>query len=128
MRVIIADDQGEVRAALRLLLGEMGAHQIDEVATAADLWRQIQVARPQLVLADWRIGKAAGPGWLPELRRLEWGTVIIILGLQPEAGNYAARIKADGFISKADSPERVRQVLQAAWQQSDGDEEVRSSP
>ena len=120
MRVIIADNQCEVRSALRLLLCEMGALQIDEVGTAADLWGQIQLSHPQLLLIDWRLSKAAGPRWLPALRRLEWGTAIIILGMHPEGGSYAARVRADGFISKADSPERVRRVLQGVWPQSNG--------
>jgi CheY-like chemotaxis protein len=51
MRVIVADDQPEVRSALRLLLEEKpGIDVIAEVRNAKELLRQVKLESPELVL------------------------------------------------------------------------------
>jgi DNA-binding NarL/FixJ family response regulator len=112
MRIIIADDQVRVRAAVRLLLGQHpGLDIIAEVDRPASLLPAIKAMRPDLVLLDWELDGPQTPGLLAAIRRLSRPPLVAALSSEPEAREAALTAGADAFISKSDSPEQVLQTL-----------------
>ncbi len=108
MRVLIADDQPQVRSALRLLLKQEPG--VTVVGEAEDTQQALELAagqRPDLVLLDWELPKNAGQCLLPTLRARCPHTKVIALSGRPEARKEALAAGADAFVSKGDPPERV---------------------
>jgi DNA-binding NarL/FixJ family response regulator len=107
MRVLLADDQSKVRAALRLLLEEgPRLSVIGEAAEAEDLLGQVEATHLDLVLSDWE---------LPGLRTLCPRLKIIALSGRPEARQAALTAGADAFVSKGDPPERLLAAVNDCW-------------
>ncbi len=112
MRILLADDQAKVRSALRLLVEQEGNfHVVGEASSAQELAQLAPSLSPHIVLLDWEL-----PG-LPEVQRLEVLRSafplahIIVLSGHPEAQHAALIEGADGFVSKADPPEKVLKAL-----------------
>jgi len=110
VRVLVADDQPEVRSALRLLLEQQpDMIVVGDVADAQQLLERAGSLRPDLVLLDWELPGNADAS-LPASLRNRCGRVIALSG-RPEAESAALRAGADGFVSKGDPPERLLSVL-----------------
>ena len=112
MRVLLADDQPEVRSALRLLLEqEPWLRVIGEVSEANALLAQAHAARPDLVLLDWELPglRAADP--LTDLRSCCPELRVVALSGRPEARDSALMSGAWAFVSKGDPPERLLTTL-----------------
>lgn len=116
MRVLIADDQPQVRSALQLLLKqEPGVAVVGEAENVEEALELAAVRRPDLVLLDWELPgrQAAGlpkktkPGLLPALRARCPHMKIVALSGRPEARQAALAAGADVFVSKGDPPERL---------------------
>jgi DNA-binding NarL/FixJ family response regulator len=116
MRVLIADDQPQVRSALRLLLKQEPG--VTVVGEAEDTQQALELAagqRPDLVLLDWELPgpwaaqplKNAGQHLLPALRARCPQVKVVALSGRPEARQAALAAGADAFVSKGDPPERV---------------------
>jgi DNA-binding NarL/FixJ family response regulator len=116
MRVLIADDQPQVRSALRLLLKQEPG--VTVVGEAEDTQQALELAagqRPDLVLLDWELPgpwaaqplKNAGQCLLPALRAQCPQVKVVALSGRPEARRAALAAGADAFVSKGDPPERV---------------------
>jgi DNA-binding NarL/FixJ family response regulator len=108
VRVLLADDQLNVRSALRLLLEQESEFQVmGEVADATGLLMAAAEKEVDVVLLDWEL-----PG-LPadQLLRLLWyerpSLKIIAMSSRPEAQPAALDMGAQAFVSKNDPPERV---------------------
>jgi DNA-binding NarL/FixJ family response regulator len=113
MRVLLADDQSKVRAALRLLLQEeLGLSVIGEAIEAEDLLAQVEAMQPDLVLLDWELPGLRTDDHLPALRRLCPRLKIIVLSGQPEARRAALAAGTDAFVSKGEPPERLLSVVE----------------
>ena len=114
MRVVLADHQVDVRSALRLLVTHVLALQVvGEVTAAADLWTQVQDARPDLLLLEWGLlGTGVGAA-LARLHVVYPDLQVIVLSGHPEARQHALAAGADAFVSKADSPEQMLKTLRA---------------
>lgn len=136
MRVLVAEDQEIVRSALRRFLGEMpDVTLVSEVVSAASLIAQAREALPDLVVLDWELGgsSSAEPAGhrlstsqarrqlLSLLHALPSHPQIIALSGRPELRQSALDAGADGFVSKADSPERLMMTLHAVCRGRDGD-------
>ena len=112
MRVIIADDQPEVRSALRLLLEEKpGVKVIEEASSSCELLRKARETCPELVLLDWEL-----PGTLPvELISILQAQcprlAIIALSSRPQMRKAALESGVRDFICKSDPPEDLLTAL-----------------
>jgi DNA-binding NarL/FixJ family response regulator len=116
MRVLIADDQPEVRSALRLLLEqEPGVIVVGEAANAALLLAQLHRTTPDVVLLDWELPGLAVWELFPALRDYGDNPVVIAMSGRPEARQAALGAGADAFVSKGDPPEQVLRTLEQAW-------------
>jgi DNA-binding NarL/FixJ family response regulator len=106
--ILIADDQPQVRRALRLLLEqEPGAEVVGEATEASDLLAQLAAGCPDLLLLDWGLPGIAVEDLLMALRAACPALAVIVLSGQPEAEENALAAGADAFVSKADPPEQV---------------------
>lgn len=112
MRVLLADDQWQVRSAIRLLLEqEPGFQVVGEAADATGLLLATTEKAPSLVLLDWELpGLPAGQ--LLRLLRYERPLLTIIaMSSRPEVARLALNAGADAFLSKSDPPERVLSII-----------------
>ena len=108
MCVLIADDQPQVRSALRLLLMQRTEPvTVEEAADLAELRELRCTEPPDLVLLDWELPDQGGCAALEQVRAA-WpqATVIVLSGL-PESRQAALSAGADAFVSKGDPPEQL---------------------
>ena len=114
MRVLLADNQEEVRSALRLLLEqEPGMSVVGEAAGAKTLLAQAEIAQPDLVLLDWELPGSHASDVLLVLRSRCRGTIVIALSGRPEAHQETLDAGVDAFVSKGEPPERLLAVVYA---------------
>jgi CheY-like chemotaxis protein len=112
MRALVVDDQLRARQSLMALL-EAG-HQFEEVheaSSGAEAVQMVEGSRPDLILMDVRMPTMNG---LEATRRIKakWPQVkIIVLSLYPDYELEALSAGADGFVTKSDSPEKLRAAL-----------------
>lgn len=108
MRVLLADDQPEVRSALRLLLEqEPGLTVVAEVAEALELSALVKETCPDMVLLDWELPGQPSADILLTLRSFCPSMTVVVLSVRPEARSAALLAGADAFVSKGDPPEQL---------------------
>jgi DNA-binding NarL/FixJ family response regulator len=124
MRVLLADDQTNVRSALRLLLEqEAGLIISDEVSDFKELMASVMTRCPELVLLDWELPGGKNEKVIAALKAKCPELIIIALSSQPEAQREALDSGADAFVSKGSSPQQVIEVLRK-FQQPDGTDRI----
>jgi DNA-binding NarL/FixJ family response regulator len=112
MRILLADDQSEVRSALHLLLEqEAGLTIVEEVSEADELLAQVEMTRPDVVLLDWELPGLQASVVVPALRAVCPHLSVIALSGLPEARDSAISADVDGFVSKGDPPERLLETV-----------------
>ena len=112
MNIILADDQFDVRCALKCLFeSEADLQVIGEASSVAELLAQVALACPDLVLLDWELPGMTGHDLLLTLRALCPAVRLIALSVRPEARDEALRAGVQGFVSKGDPPERLLAAL-----------------
>ncbi|HZW82398.1 MAG TPA: response regulator [Candidatus Deferrimicrobium sp.] len=112
MRIILADDQVEVRSALRIVLEhESGFSVVGEAAEMSGLLIQAKESKPDVVLLDWELAQLRISDLLPVLKHLCPGLKVVALSGRPEASKVALAAGADAFVSKGDQPERLLNTL-----------------
>ena len=121
MRIVLADDNKEIRFALGLLLRESGARpegspepfqsNIVEAANAADVIRHLEEAHCDVVLLDWELPGLSCGELLAEIRRLASGCRVVAMSGRPEAHRHSLSLGVDGFVSKNEPPDRLLELL-----------------
>lgn len=125
LRILVADDQWDVRSALQLLLShETGILIVGQAQDALELSNCLKQTSPDLVLFDWELPGLDTPGaqgrsssdqepqiTIDDLREQFPGVKLIALSCRLEARAEALAGKIDAFISKVDPPEVVLQTL-----------------
>jgi DNA-binding NarL/FixJ family response regulator len=121
MRVLLADDQPEIRSAMRLLLEqEVGINVVGEASEAQGLLCQASAIAPDVVLLDWELPGdgyteakwGAGTRLVRQLHADYPNVRVVALSGRPEARQFAMEAGADAFVSKGDPPEHLLAVLQ----------------
>jgi len=103
IKVLLADDQIQVRSGLRLLLAQFtGLQIVGEAADATSVLQAVAQKQPDLILLDWEL-----PGLPPEqLLRLLWyerpSLKIIAMSSRPEAEQPAIEAGVHAFLSKGE--------------------------
>jgi len=114
MRILLADDQSNIRFALRALLERQTDTQVvGEAANSESLLSQVQAACPDLVLLDWNLPGAAADELLPTLRDACPDLSVIALSGQLEARRAALAAGADAFVGKTDPPETLLAAIRS---------------
>ncbi len=115
MRVLMADDDPQVRSALRLIVEqEAGVALFSEVDNAAMLLKTVEEQRPDLLFLDWELPGLQPPTQiLARLRRGSPRLIVIAMSGRQEADALALALGADAFVSKTEPPERLLNVLRS---------------
>ena len=112
MRVLIADDETQVRSALRLHLEEgAGVIVVGEADNSNDLLAKVEATRPDLLLLDWELTPSGGRALLRALRAAWPQLAVWVLSGRPETRGEALAAGATAFVSKVDSPEHLMAAI-----------------
>jgi DNA-binding NarL/FixJ family response regulator len=113
MRILIADDETQVRSALRFLLEQKSlACHCSEAQKAEFILPAVAGFQPEVLLLDWEMVAGDKPGFIKEVRQIAHRVVVLALSGFPESRKTALRAGADYFICKNDAPENLLAVLQ----------------
>jgi len=113
IRVFLADGQGHVRSALRLLLLDLTMQVVGEAADWPTTLANMPKTEADMVLVDWDL--IPSDSSLAELRAVCSSMIVIVLLGHLDARQQAARSAgADAFISKGERSDRVADHLRAA--------------
>jgi len=124
MRILLADDNVEIRAALRLLLEEFGEHDIVEAADGRQLVSVLGQGPVDVILLDWELpeggshsqndpsARALPTLWVEQLRRRCGACRVIAMSGRSESGLESLRAGCDGFLSRNDPPDRLLALLE----------------
>lgn len=126
MRVLLADDQRELRSAMRLLLEqEPDVQYVAEVTDVASLADEIDAVGANLLFLDWELPELkpvdAGKRLLASLHGRHPHLLVIVLSGRPESSRSALAAGADMFVSKAEPPEKLLAALQRLRQRAQDD-------
>ena len=112
MRVLIADDQADVRSALGLLLTQQP--DLEVVAEATDAVGVLLAAEkqaPTLVRLDWELPGVPSDSLVQALHS-QWPQLrVIALSSLPEARSAAVNAGVDAFVDKGDPPDALLAAL-----------------
>ena len=112
MNILLADDNPEVRSALRLLLEqEPVSASIMEVLDSQDLLNYVRKICPVAVLLDWELPGSRKSDLLNALRSHCPEMKVIALSSKYEACREALAAGVDAFISKSEPAELVLTTL-----------------
>ncbi len=116
MKILLADDEGKVRSAIRLLLEQEADYQVvGELDCLDGLLSQVQEIQPDLLLLDWEISMHGSQvDLLNDLHNCYPKLRIIALSGRPESRLQAFASGVDGFVSKGDPPERLLEMVHRA--------------
>lgn len=111
MRILLADDQIEVRLGIKVLLElEPELEVVGEAIDLISLRAMVLENSPDVVLLDWELPGFHSAG-LVNLQEIRPGLKVIALSGRPESRKNALTAGADGFVSKGDQPERLLRIL-----------------
>jgi len=114
MRVLLADNQAQVRWALRTAVGQQsGLTLVGEVSEAESLLHQVQALQPDLILLDEALPGQPLAAMLDALRRSSASPTVVVLGLYPGSESAALAAGADLFVSKSAQPEQLLCLLRS---------------
>jgi DNA-binding NarL/FixJ family response regulator len=112
-RFLLADDNPDLRSALRLMLEtRLDAPLICEAADHARLIDQSLAHAPECLIVDWELPGLTEPDHLSALRDLLPDLKIIVISARPEAAEVALAAHADIFICKTDPPSEILAAIQ----------------
>lgn len=120
VRILLADDNKEIRSALRLLMQELDGEGQDDCAThcrieeATDAKSALSCLALQpadVVLIDWELPGLASDRLVQEIRALCPRCIVIAMSGRPEARRHSLELGVDGFVSKGEPPDRLLALL-----------------
>lgn len=111
-RILLADDNPDLRSALALLVEtRLHAEIICEVATMEALLAQTALFQPDIVILDWELPGQPKGERIGRVKR-ECPTVkVIVTSARPEAAAQAEEAGVDVFINRTDPPESIVEAL-----------------
>jgi DNA-binding NarL/FixJ family response regulator len=120
MRFLIVDDTSRARKSMRALLDVWyQTNEVCEATNGAEAIQLIEDFQPDVVLLDARMPRMGGLEATRQIK-MKWPQVkIIILSVFLDYQELALAAGADAFVSKSDSPEKLRKTLAELLQKSD---------
>lgn len=114
MKILLADDNPEVRSALRLLLEQEPLMAlVMEVTDTPALLVHLSKDCPMVVLLDWELPGLHRSDVMMVVRSRCPETKIIALSSKFEARQEALAARVDAFVSKSEPPERILSTLRS---------------
>ncbi len=113
-RILLADDNSDLRAALRLLLEKrLDESTIIEAHDMEQLLAQAEDALPHCVVLDWELPGRPRGDRVQVLHTLVPGIHIVVTSARPEAREEALADGADRFVAKSDSPAAILDAIRS---------------
>lgn len=108
MRILLADEQRNVRYAIKILLSRIPELElVGEVTNGHELLQELTATRADMIILDWQLPYFADSGSIEALRHRKPDVIIIALSGRPEIGDEAITKGANSFVSKIDPPQRL---------------------
>jgi DNA-binding NarL/FixJ family response regulator len=109
-RILLADDNQNLRSALALLLEtRLGATIVGEASTMERLLEQAAITHPDVVLLDWELPGKPEADRIVVVRSVAPGVQVVVISARPESASLA--VGADAFVNKIDPPEHILTVF-----------------
>lgn len=114
-KILIVDDEDNIRAGLRAVLAKAG-HEIEDVATAEAALSTLATFVPETAVVDIRMPGMSGTALLQEIRaRWPHMAVIMLTGHGTlETAMAAVKAGAHDYLLKPAKPDVIRQVVESA--------------
>jgi DNA-binding NarL/FixJ family response regulator len=120
MRLLLIDNQPQVRAAIQFLLDQQPGICVVGTANTCDaLQEQVRTLQPDIVLISWELWRGPAPDLLRRLRALDVGPRVIVFSSRVEAAPAALKSGADAFLGAYDPPETFLSVLRTIGGQAE---------
>lgn len=114
IKILIGDAQTHVRFGLRLLLEQQPGWRIAGLAEdAQSLFDHVKRGCPDVLLVDWELPGMSPQELLPALRAECPCVRVIFMSGKDELRQVALQVGADGFVYKADPPEKLLESIRA---------------
>jgi DNA-binding NarL/FixJ family response regulator len=114
MRAYIADDDPEVRRALRLLLEQkLGFQVVGEAAHTHGLVWLVESAQAGLVIIDWELPGRVDARLLGAIHQLAHAPCILVVSTRSDLKETILAAGADAFATKCDPPEQLLAAVAA---------------
>lgn len=111
-QILLADDNPDLRSALRLLLEtRLDMKLFTEARDMEHVLAQAEDTRPDCIILDWELPGRPLRERVGVLRALVPGAKIIVTSARPESRQEALSEGADAFADKADSPLLILQAM-----------------
>jgi DNA-binding NarL/FixJ family response regulator len=116
IRILLADDNAEIRSALRLLLDtRFDLEVITEARDMEHVLAQVEDAHPDCVILDWDLPGRPTRERISVLRTLVPDLKVIVINSRPETEPLAKIEGADAFICKTDPPGKLLKAFQKLY-------------
>ena len=113
MRVLVADDQIQVRSALRLVLDqEPDLQLVGETADAAALLQAVVEKAPDVLLLDWELPGLPAAQLLRLLHFERPALKVVAMSTDPQVEQRALAAGAAAYLSKGGPPRRLSSIIQ----------------
>jgi DNA-binding NarL/FixJ family response regulator len=116
-RVLLVDDAAAIRNAVRGLLEDAGIEVVGEAADGAEGVAMAGSLRPDVVLMDLRMPSRDGFQATEQIAREHPGIRVVVLSAyeSEESADAVLAAGAYAFLPKGCGPDRIRDVVLAAW-------------
>ncbi len=113
MRILIVDDEPNIRKTLRLALSSVG-HSVEEAADVAEAMKRIEQSQLDLAFVDLRLGQESGFKLLETIPQLSPRVVVVIMTAYATIDNAvdAMRRGAFDYLPKPFTPAQIRAVVE----------------
>src|SRR5262245_13657274 len=117
MRILIVDDEPNIRSTLRIAL-EANGHQVDEAASGSVAIRRLGQQPFDVALVDLRLGQESGLDLLERMRDARPRLVVVVITAHAaiDTAVEAMRRGAYDYLSKPFTPAQIHAVLLRAGQ------------
>ena len=113
MRVLLAGNHPQVQWALRTAIkAQANLSLVGEIVKADQILSQTEILQPDLIFMEWEMSGDPAGSALQSLRRLANPPRLIVLNHNLQLKDAAMAAGADFFISMADPPEKLLEILQ----------------
>jgi len=120
-RILLADDNSDLRSALRLFLEtRLGFELIVEARDMEHVLAQVEDSHPDCIILDWELPGRPIHERVAVLRSLVPGLKVIAFSARPESRPDALSEGVDAFVCKTEAPVVVLDKLQKVGQPEQG--------
>ncbi|QJX00619.1 sigma-54-dependent transcriptional regulator [Frigoriglobus tundricola] len=112
MKILVVDDESALRRTIRTAL-ESAGHRVSEAANQTQATQQVELAKPDLVLLDLRLGRESGLDVLDVLHKVSPGLGVIVITAHAsiDTAVEAMRRGALDYLPKPFTPKQLTDLI-----------------